>query len=195
MNKTKFIVFEGIDGSGKSTLSTMVLNSLIERNFPIVKFNEPTSFETGMKIRKFLRKEISLSREEQIELFLADRKDSLEKNVYPNLKAGNSVILDRYFYSMAAYQSDESIQPETILHMNLNRNYPVPDLIIYLEINPEISLARTKRRNANEHFENLETLKKVSLAYEKVIPKTALKLDATLSQAKLKELCISHIIR
>lgn len=57
----------------------MVLNSLIERNFPIVKFNEPTSFETGMKIRKFLRKEISLSREEQIELFLADRKDSLEK--------------------------------------------------------------------------------------------------------------------
>ncbi|MBK6605544.1 MAG: dTMP kinase [Leptospiraceae bacterium] len=195
MNKTKFIVFEGIDGSGKSTLSTMVLNSLIERNFPIVKFNEPTSFETGMKIRKFLRKEISLSREEQIELFLADRKDSLEKNVYPNLKAGNSVILDRYFYSMAAYQSDESIQPETILRMNLNRNYPVPDLIIYLEINPEISLARTKRRNANEHFENLETLKKVSLAYEKVIPKTALKLDATLSQAKLKELCISHIIR
>ena len=173
----------------------MVLNSLIERNFPIVKFNEPTSFETGMKIRKFLRKEISLSREEQIELFLADRKDSLEKNVYPNLKAGNSVILDRYFYSMAAYQSDESIQPETILRMNLNRNYPVPDLIIYLEINPEISLARTKRRNANEHFENLETLKKVSLAYEKVIPKTALKLDATLSQAKLKELCISHIIR
>lgn len=195
MNKTKFIVFEGIDGSGKSTLSTMVLNSLIERNFPIVKFNEPTSFETGMKIRKFLRKEISLSREEQIELFLADRKDSLEKNVYPNLKAGNSVILDRYFYSMAAYQSDENIQPETILHMNLNRNYPVPDLIIYLEINPEISLARTKRRNANEHFENLETLKKVSLAYEKVIPKTALKLDATLPQAKLKELCISHIIR
>jgi dTMP kinase len=195
MNKTKFIVFEGIDGSGKSTLSTMVLNSLIERNFPIVKFNEPTNFETGMKIRKFLRKEISLSREEQIELFLADRKDSLEKNVYPNLKAGNNVILDRYFYSMAAYQSNETIEPETILNMNLNKNYPIPDLIIYLEINPEISLARTKRRNANEHFENLETLKKVSLAYEKVIPKTALKLDATLSQAKLKELCISHIIR
>jgi dTMP kinase len=96
---------------------------------------------------------------------------------------------------MAAYQSNETIEPETILNMNLSRNYPIPDLIIYLEINPEISLARTKRRNANEHFENLETLKKVSLAYEKVIPKTALKLDATLSQAKLKELCISHIIR
>ncbi len=195
MKKTKFIVFEGIDGSGKSTLSTMVLHSLVERNFPIVKFNEPTNFEKGIKIRKFLRKEISLTREEQIELFLLDRKDSLEKNVYPNLRAGNSVILDRYFYSMAAYQSDELISPENILDMNLSRDYPIPDLIIYLEINPEISLARTKRRNAAEHFENLDTLKKVSQAYEKIIPRNALRLDATLPQIKLKELCITHIIR
>jgi dTMP kinase len=195
LEKPKLVVFEGIDGSGKSTLSTMVLHSLLERNFPIVKFNEPTNFETGIKIRKFLRKEISLNREEQIELFLLDRKDSLEKNVFPNLKAGNSVILDRYFYSMAAYQSDEAISPEKILDMNLSRNYPIPDLVIYLEINPEISLARTRRRNAAEHFENLETLKKVSQAYEKIIPKNALKLDATLPQIKLKELCITHIIR
>jgi dTMP kinase len=80
MSNGKLIVFEGIDGSGKSTLSTMVLNALVERNFPIVKFNEPTNFEKGMKIRQFLRKEIHLSREQQIELFLEDRKDSLEKN-------------------------------------------------------------------------------------------------------------------
>ncbi len=195
MGKPKLIVFEGIDGSGKSTLSTMVLHLLVERNFPIVKFNEPTNFETGIKIRKFLRKEISLTREEQIELFLVDRNDSLEKNVYPNLKAGNSVILDRYFYSMAAYQSDEAISPEKILEMNLSRNYPIPDLVIYLEINPEISLARTRRRNVAEHFENLETLKKVSQAYEKIIPRNALRLDATMPQIKLKELCITHIIR
>ncbi|MBP7280609.1 MAG: dTMP kinase [Leptospiraceae bacterium] len=195
MSKAKLIVFEGIDGSGKTTLSNMVLNSLVERNFPIVKFNEPTNFETGIEIRRFLRKEISLSREEQIELFLLDRKDSLEKNVYPSLEAGNNVILDRYFYSMAAYQSDDTISPEEILQMNLVRNYPIPDLVIYLDIQPEVSLARTRRRNANEHFENLEVLTKVQLAYKKIIPKSALILDATLHQSKLKELCISHIIR
>ena len=195
MSKAKLIVFEGIDGRGKTTLSNMVLNSLVERNFPIVKFNEPTNFETGIEIRRFLRKEISLTREEQIELFLLDRKDSLEKNVYPNLKKGNHVILDRYFYSMAAYQSDETISPEQILEMNLEREYPKPDLVIYLDINPEISLMRTKRRNTNEHFENLETLNKVRAAYEKIIPKSALRLDATLPQSKLKELCISCIIQ
>ncbi|HMX32541.1 MAG TPA: dTMP kinase [Leptospiraceae bacterium] len=192
--KPKFIVFEGIDGSGKSTLSSMVLSTLLERKIPTIKFNEPTQFETGIKIRQFLKKEISLSREEQIELFLADRNDSLERNVYPNLRAGTSVILDRYFYSMAAYQSDSEISPEEILLMNTKRNYPKPDLIIYLDINPEISLARTRRRNANEHFENLETLRKVRIAYEKVIPPDALRLDATLPQAKLKELCITHIL-
>lgn len=195
MSNGKLIVFEGIDGSGKSTLSTMVLNALVERNFPIVKFNEPTNFEKGMKIRQFLRKEIHLSREEQIELFLEDRKDSLEKNVYPNIKAGNSVILDRYFYSMAAYQSDELLEPEKIIEMNISRGYPIPDIVIYLDINPEISLARTRRRNINEHFENLDTLKKVRQSYEKVIPKTALRLDSTLPQLKLKELCITQIIR
>lgn len=195
MDKPKFIVFEGIDGSGKSTLSTMVLNNLLERKFPIVKFNEPTQFETGQKIRKFLRKEISLSREEQIELFLIDRKDSLEKNVYPNLNMGNNVILDRYFYSMAAYQSDSNYSPAKILEMNLNRNFPVPDLVIYLDVNPEISLARTKRRNANEHFENLETLKKVRSAYEQIIPTNAIRLDATLPQIKLRDICLTHIMR
>ncbi|MBK8398922.1 MAG: dTMP kinase [Leptospiraceae bacterium] len=195
MNKAKFIVFEGIDGSGKTTLSNMVLNSLVERNFPIVKFNEPTHFETGLEIRRFLRNEISLSREKQIELFLLDRKDSLEKNVYPNLNAGNSVILDRYFYSMAAYQSDNEITAEEILQMNLDRNYPEPDLIIYLEIQPEVSLTRMRRRNTNEHFENLDSLIRVQKTYEKIIPNTALRLDATLPQSRLKDLCISHIIR
>lgn len=195
MSKAKLIVFEGIDGSGKSTLSTMVLNALVERKFPIVKFNEPTNFEKGMKIRQFLRKEIHLSREQQIELFLEDRKDSLEKNVYPNIKAGNSVILDRYFYSMAAYQSDALLEPEKIIDMNISRGYPIPDIVIYLDINPEISLARTRRRSMNEHFENLDTLKRVRQSYEKVIPKTALRLDATLPQIKLKELCITQIIR
>lgn len=195
MKKSKFIVMEGIDGSGKTTLSSMVINTLIERKFPIVKFSEPTNFEKGMKIRMFLQKEISLTREQQIELFLEDRKDSLNKNVFPNLSAGNSVLLDRYFYSMAAYQSDEILTPESIIEMNLQKGYPIPDLVIYLDINPEISLARTRRRNINEHFENLETLKKVRQAYEKVIPKTALRLDATCAQIKLKEMCISHIIR
>ena len=96
---------------------------------------------------------------------------------------------------MAAYQSDETISPEQILEMNLEREYPKPDLVIYLDINPEISLMRTKRRNTNEHFENLETLNKVRAAYEKIIPKSALRLDATLPQSKLKELCISCIIQ
>ena len=46
--------------------------------------------------------------------------------------------------------------------MNISRGYPIPDIVIYLDINPEISLARTRRRSMNEHFENLDTLKKES---------------------------------
>lgn len=62
---------------------------------------------------------------------------------------------------MAAYQSDNEITAEEILQMNLDRNYPEPDLIIYLEIQPEVSLTRMRRRNANEHFENLDSLIRV----------------------------------
>jgi thymidylate kinase len=95
---------------------------------------------------------------------------------------------------MAAYQSDDTISPTKILEMNLNRKYRVPDLVIYLDINPEISLARTRRRNSNEHFDNLTALNKVRLAYEKIIPDTALRLNATLPQNQLKEICMSHIL-
>ncbi|HNH07452.1 MAG TPA: dTMP kinase, partial [Leptospiraceae bacterium] len=105
--KPFFIVIEGIDGSGKSTLSKSLFSEL-SRNMECCLFSEPTQFETGLKIRKHLKGEISLSKADLISEFLEDRKLSIERNIQPSLSQGKNVILDRYFYSMAAYQSDSS---------------------------------------------------------------------------------------
>lgn len=174
----KFIVFEGIDGSGKTTLSNLFCEYLNKSKRKAVKFSEPTQYETGLEIRRFLKGEVNYTRDEQIDLFLKDRKESLDKNVYPNINNGTHVILDRYFFSTAAYQSDESLAPEKLLQLNLDKGFPYPDYVVFLDISPEEALARAEKRGDREYFENLSSLQKVDSAYRKILPWSTIYINA-----------------
>ncbi|MCL8267955.1 dTMP kinase [Leptospira weilii] len=178
IEKPIFAVFEGIDGSGKSTLCKSLVEKLVERGIPSVNFTEPTNFETGKYLRKFLRGEIELGREEQINAFLNDREESLRQNILPSLESGRNVLLDRYMYSTAAYQSDDDLLPESIIEKNLRRNFKIPDLLFYLDLSPEIALERLNRRKEEkERFETLVQLEKIHSAYEKILPKETIRID------------------
>ena len=85
----KFIVFEGIDGSGKSTLSEMLYDYLLSINVPAVKGQEPTDGRWGRQIRKLLKSDTPPPIEEQMKLFLFDREEDAERNIRPRLKDGN----------------------------------------------------------------------------------------------------------
>ncbi|XDD49420.1 dTMP kinase [Leptospira sp. WS92.C1] len=174
-----FIVFEGIDGSGKSTLCKSVTELLLKKEIPAVAFTEPTHLETGKILRKFLRGEIDLNENQQIEAFLADREESLKQNILPSLCEGKNVLLDRYLYSTAAYQSGANFSPEDILKKNLEKNFKIPDLLFYLDLKPKVALERLSRRKGEkERFETLVQLEKIHAAYEKILPKNTIYINA-----------------
>lgn len=197
MSSTKplFIVFEGIDGSGKSTLCKSLTEALCERGIPAVSFTEPTHWETGQYLRKFLRGEIELERKDQIEAFLADREESLRRNVLPSLRSGRNVLLDRYFYSTAAYQSEVDFSPEEIVRKNLERNFPLPDVLFFLDLKPALALERlSARTKIRERFETLQQLERIYDSYRRILPPETIRIDAEKTPEVLVEECLEILI-
>jgi dTMP kinase len=109
--KNLFIVFEGIDGSGKSTQCDMLYEYIAGRGVNVKKLAEPTSGKWGTELRAMLKSSAPPPVETQIEMFIKDRIDDSEQNILPSLKSGATVVMDRYFYSNAAYQGVSGSPP------------------------------------------------------------------------------------
>jgi len=192
--ETMFIVIEGIDGSGKTTLSENLIQTLNATETKSIRFSEPTSFESGIYIRKFLKGEMELSPTEQMEAFLLDREASVSINILPALNSKKIVILDRYYYSTAAYQASEKISSLEILQLNLQKNFPKPDLLFFIDLKPEDAIKRIQQRGTTkEVFESIEELTRIYSNFKKVLPPSTIYLDGTLSQSDLVRQCIQFI--
>lgn len=157
-----FIVFEGIDGTGKSTQLHLLAERLRHLGYAVVATREPTGGPYGRKIRELFVDRGAVSREDELELFLADRNQHVQEVIEPALADGCVVISDRYYLSTVAYQGANGLDPEQI--MKKNENFPVPDLAIILEIKPAHGIHRI-RNQRNEHpntFEGEDNLQKVA---------------------------------
>ncbi len=172
----KFIVFEGLDGSGQSTQAAKLLEYFNEKK-QTFRFGrvgahltkEPTSGIIGGLIRGQLSFDWKSSQECLQLLFAADRSYHLEKEIMPLLKKGVTVICDRYFFSSCAFGALE-LDQEWLL--KVNENFLSPDLIFLLEVPPEICVDRIKRsRFAINLFEKEEILRKVWTQYQKLARK------------------------
>lgn len=160
-----FIVFEGIDGSGTSTQL-----KLLKQNNPDFEITaEPTSTETGKFLRRMLGGEFKVDEKTNAYLFAADRCQHLygEGGIIELTKKGKIVVSDRYFFSSMAYQSATcGIELPALL----NSPFPLPQILFYFVINPEISLSRVTARNEKkEIYEKIELQRKIADMYEKVI--------------------------
>ncbi len=163
--KGKFIVFEGIDGSGKSTQISLLEKSLRAAGKSVVTTAEPTSTGLGGLIRDALSGAAPKGPYELAAMFLADR---ITHNVSPIcgiqrlLNDGTYVICDRYYYSSFAYQG---IDADLKWVMDINLNCPQiarPDVCIFLDIDPTQSARRIGQSRAFlEIFENVQTLEKI----------------------------------
>src|SRR3972149_7086324 len=104
--KGNIIVFEGIDGSGKTTHSNL-LKVILERDgYPVILTKEPTDGKWGRIIKEIMVKKIQLKEKgkELLDLFINDRKEHVENFIKPSLKDGKIIIIDRYYFSTIAYQ-------------------------------------------------------------------------------------------
>lgn len=159
----KFIVFEGIDGAGKTTQIKMLAESLRKKGIPCHITAEPTEYPSGKKIREALSGKLPATPLQMAEMFAADRtvhnKHELD-GIDACLEKGLTVISDRYYYSSMAYQG-AAIGYDAVARLNLgNDDIRRPDLCIFLDLTPDQSLERIGAR-ANvptEIYENKEYL-------------------------------------
>ena len=163
-----FIVIEGIDGAGKTTLSQDLKRELERSGYSVIITSEPTYGKYGKQLRDKIRQG-DITPKEELELFFKDRMEHVEKVLKPALSKGKIVICDRYFYSTCAYQGARGLDYKEICR--INEVFPKPDLVILLDLSPEQALSRKELRE--EHFEREDFLKRVREIYLEVIKSTA----------------------
>ena len=160
----KFIVIEGLDGAGISEQATRLERHLRARGFRTLLTKEPTSNQIGSFIKSALKQDWhSTSKSLQL-LFSADRAKHLEDEIEPAIEEGRYVICDRYFFSTLAYGFASGMNFEWLYAVN--RAFRVPDLTIFVDISPDMSVSRiAKGKERREIFEKREALNKVRRAY------------------------------
>jgi dTMP kinase len=161
-----FVVFEGIDGAGTSTQIKKLVENAPEK---YIATAEPTSGPTGKFLRRMLSGEFHVDEKTNAYLFAADRCEHIfgKGGVKELCESGKTVVSDRYFFSSLAYQS---VSCGLELPQLLNSPFPLPEYLLFFDINPEISLSRVNARNGHkEIYENIEAQKKIAALYEKVI--------------------------
>ena len=158
--KGKLIVIEGIDGSGKSTCAKNLTEKLNSINIKTIYTFEPTHSHYGAKLREGMLSE-DLDAEEELLLFVKDRKEHIEYMIKPALKEGYFIILDRYFYSSIAYQGAKGININRII--NMHKDFIIkPDIVFIFHLPIDIALNRIiSKRGIADRFENETYLKKV----------------------------------
>jgi len=163
----KFIVFEGLDGAGKSTQAGILNNYLANAGKSSYLTSEPSQFLAGGIVRSRLLDEWQSSPECLQLLFAADRDQHLEKEIVPRLKTGITAIVDRYFMSSVAYGV---VDCDFDWLAQLNRNFLIPDLTIYLDVSPSVCVERIAANGKSiELFEKKDILEKVAANYAKAI--------------------------
>ncbi len=179
LTKGILIVFEGIDGTGKSTQLQLLGSFLREKGHAVVETQEPTNGRFGRKIRSLYKKRSSLSAEEELDLFLADRKEHVEGVITPALSAKKIVLCDRYFLSSAAYQGAAGLNPKLIIARNSFA--PDPDLALIFELDPIEAIRRIteKRGDTLNDFEQLDSLKKVASVFKRMQMDYIKRIDAS----------------
>lgn len=152
------IVFEGIDGTGKSTHSRRLNDDLRAAGATVVWSREPTDGPWGRKIREAAQTRRLPLREELV-AFTEDRRQHVAELIRPALEAGAIVILDRYFYSSIAYQGTRGADPDAV-EQRMRAIAPTPDLTILIDLDPEAALRRITdgRGEGLTDFERLDTL-------------------------------------
>lgn len=181
-----FIVFEGLDGSGKSCQVQRLVEYLNKRNIKTWVTTEPTNNAIGTLIRNIQKGECieNPDRMTMMCLYAADRAEHI-KEIQEHINNGEWVICDRYEYSSIAYQ-DQDISKNDISAKKLNKNFLKPDIVFILDIDENVSLKRINSRgNFKEIFEKAYILKKARRKYlrlSKENPKNTFVIDGTLSE-------------
>ncbi|MEN8135241.1 MAG: dTMP kinase [Thermodesulfobacteriota bacterium] len=188
------IAFEGIDGTGKSTQIGLLAEYLATRGYAVVTTMEPTDGPYGRKIRSLFASRHRLTPDEELGLFMADRREHVRELLIPALAEGKVVLTDRYYLSTAAYQGAAGHDPDLILADN-EKFAPRPDLVVLLTLTPAESVHRIKnlRGESLNDFEQEDVLAKVAAVFAGFKMDYITRIDAAISPDKVHKEVVAKV--
>lgn len=203
--KGKFIVFEGLDCSGKSTQIKKVFNTLKDINCNVIKTFEPGGSELGQELRNLLKhSNIKLDNTSEFLLFSAARRHLIDNLIIPELNKGTVILCDRFYLSTLCYQepyknlsSEKSIIVKYMEELVFNSIFP--DLTFIFDISAEESLKRKNNREViHDRFENQQRLEIASSNYLNITKfensnKPIYHIDGTLDEDTIFNIIMKHI--
>ncbi|MGB0619316.1 MAG: dTMP kinase [Myxococcota bacterium] len=179
MKRGTLIVFEGIDGCGKSTQLRRLAERLRGQGIEPVVTREPTDGPWGRKIRAMAQSGEAVAPEDELEWFFEDRRDHMREVVIPGLEAGRIVLSDRSYLSTVAYQGARGLDAAEIL-ADSEAEFERPDLVLLFELSPEAGLARVDARGGTLEpvFENLPFQQRVAEVFATLDVDGLVRIDA-----------------
>ncbi len=162
-----FIVLEGLDGAGTTTQLTLLDRRLDAVDVPHYCTFEPTGGAVGRLIRDILGKKLHVHPRTLALLFAADRTEHIgSEGIRSHLERGELVICDRYLFSSLAYQS---IGCGFEYVLSINQDFPLPELLLFVETPPEICQQRRQSRSRLDLFDSVSFQEEVQRRYQLAI--------------------------
>ncbi|MGN0621233.1 MAG: dTMP kinase [Porcipelethomonas sp.] len=195
-NRGRFIAFEGIDGSGKSTQISALKKRLVQKGISCFETREPTDSPIGSLIHNIMTGRIKTDNRAIASLFAADRIDHLTNDrdgLCGKIEAGTTVITDRYYFSSYAYHSVDMPMELVISENSICAQLLRPDCTVFIDIPPETAMERIAAgRDSSELFETLERLTLVRSKYMEAFERLkdseqVIIIDGTLPPDKVSE--------
>ena len=195
--KGYFILFEGIDGMGKSTQAKKLYDALISMGYKAVMMREPTDGAFGKAIRERLKSGFKNDMDETL-LFTMDRFYDVAFRIHNWLSQEDRVIvMDRYYYSSIAYQGAKGVDADYL--REINRMFaPEPDVVFLLDAPPHVGLDRKdNNKMEKDTFENEEYLTRVRKLFlaEAATNKNFVVVDASRSEESVHAEIIGHMLQ
>ena len=194
-----FIVFEGLDGSGKSTQIKILNDKLKLNNYDVLSLREPGSTEIGDKVLQILESSQKLTPIMEFLLFSISRSAVINEKILPHLQQNNIVLCDRYFYSSIAYQgAGRNLDMDFIFNTNnIIVDNVIPDLVFYFDLTWEEKIKR-KGIDNSDRFEKEDKIfhdkvRKSYLQMAKFDPQKWIVIDANLDMNEISEIVYSKI--
>jgi dTMP kinase len=163
----RFIVLEGIDGSGKTTQVGLLAAWLRESQSDVVVTQEPTDGEWGRRYRAWARNELDATPEEVLRFFVEDRREHVALVILPALARGAFIVSDRYYHSTLAYQAAHGVDRDLLSERLEIDALPQPNLVLWLRLPVALAVKRVAP-DALEAYENASFLERADAEYARL---------------------------